>query len=90
MKRRWTVYFVLCGFLAGFSLCVNADLNGSDHQSGAPSAMTEVVQACGTSVVTCEGQLGSHRLLLAFSLDTEQNPFYEGISLTPPFPPPRS
>ncbi|MFQ5657537.1 MAG: hypothetical protein ACE5G5_08360 [Candidatus Methylomirabilales bacterium] len=87
--QKWTVCVVVCSFLTGLSLCLIADLNGSAHQSEASSAMTEVAQACGISVVPCEGQLASNRLPLILSLSTEQNTFYEGIWLTPPFPPPR-
>lgn len=87
--RKWTVYIVVCGFLAGLGLCLTADLNGSHHGSSAPSTVTLTAQTCGTSVVPCEGQSDPHRLLLASSLGTEEDAFHKGVTLTPPFPPPR-
>ncbi|MEE8283016.1 MAG: hypothetical protein V3R47_05820, partial [candidate division NC10 bacterium] len=87
--RRWTVCIVVCGFMAGLGLCLIADFHGNHHGEASPSTVTHIAQACGTSVVPCEDQSGSNRLLLASSLSTEDHTFQEGVSLPPPFPPPR-
>jgi len=87
--RKWTVYLVVCGFLAGLTLCLIPHFDDHHNGSGAPSAETHIAQACGTSVVPCEGQLDPDGLPLILSLSTELNTFYEGVSLRPPFPPPR-
>ncbi len=88
--RKWTVYLVVCGFLTGLGLClVIAHDDDHHHASEAPLTVSHTAQACATSAVLCEDQPDSHRLLLASSFDTEQNAFYEGLSLRPPFPPPR-
>jgi len=87
--RRWTVWLVVCGFLAGLTLCLILHFDDHHHGSGAPSAETYIAQVCGTPVVPCEGQSTSNSLPLLLSLRTELKTFYEGISLTPPFPPPR-
>jgi hypothetical protein len=87
--RRWAVYLVVIGFLAGLNLCLIPHFDDHHHGSGAPSTETHIAQACGTFAVVCEDQPDSNRLLLASALDTEQNPFYDGVSLRPPFPPPR-
>ena len=88
--RKWTVYLVVCGFLAGLGLCLVKDLNHKHQIFESPCTLTHTAHGGGTSAVLCEIQFGSNRLLLASSLDGEQNIFYDGIPLTPPFPPPRS
>ena len=87
--RKWTVYLVVCGFLTGLGLCLVIDHNASHHGSEVPLTVIHTAQACATSAVLGEDQSDSHRLLLASSFDTERNPFYEGVLLAPPFPPPR-
>ncbi|MFQ5684596.1 MAG: hypothetical protein ACE5HC_15155 [Candidatus Binatia bacterium] len=89
LKHRLTVYVVAFGFLVGLALCLATDLNHSHHGSESPSAETHIAQACGTSVVPYEDQLASNSLPLILSLRTELNTFYEGVLLSPPFPPPR-
>ncbi len=86
---RWAVYLVVCGFLAGLTLCLIPHFDDHHHGSKAPSTETHIAQACGTSVVPCEGQLTPDSLPLILSFRTEVNTFYKGVSLTPPFPPPR-
>ncbi len=90
MARRWTVYLVIWGFLAGLGLCLITDLNDTHHSAGPPLTLTYTNQACDISVLPCEDLFGSNTLRLASSLDTEQTSLYEGISLRPPFPPPRA
>lgn len=89
MIRRWTVCLVVCGFLVGLVLCLVVDLNVSHPGSESATTVTHTAHGGGTSAVLCEDQFDSNRLLLASSLGAEQNIFYEGIALTPPFPPPR-
>ena len=89
LRHRLTVYLVAFGFLVGLALCLATDPNHSHHGSESSSTLSHTAQACGTSVVPCEDQLASNRLPLILSLSTELNTFYEGLSLRPPFPPPR-
>ncbi|MFQ5684858.1 MAG: hypothetical protein ACE5HC_16520 [Candidatus Binatia bacterium] len=87
--RKWMACFVVCGFVAGLGLCLIIDHNDHHHGSGVPSTLSHTAQACGTSVVPYEDQLASNCLPLVSSFDREQNTFYEGVLLSPPFPPPR-
>lgn len=89
MIRRLTVYLVAFGFVAGLGLCLIADLKDNHHGTGTASTVANTIEFCEASAVSCEDQFGSHRFLLASSLDTEQNTLYKGVSLPPPFPPPR-
>lgn len=89
LLRRWAVYLVVSSFLAGLGLCLSAPLNDNYLGPGSASTPTHTAQVCEASVVLSEDQSGSHRLVLASSLDTEQNTFYKGVSLPPPLPPPR-
>lgn len=89
LKRKWTVYLVVCGFLVGLTLCLIPHFEDHHHGSGVPSPLSHTAQACGTSVVPCESQSGSQNLLLTSFLTPHQKNFYEGVSLRPPFPPPR-
>jgi len=79
---------VVCGFLAGLTLCLVTGNDDNHHSPRGPLTLSYCAQACGTPVVPCEGQSTSNSLPLLLSLSTEQKTFYEGISLTPPFPPP--
>ena len=87
--RRWMVYPIICGFLAGLGLCLITDLTDSNHRSQAASTVTHTAHDGGASALLGENQFGSTRLLLASSVVPEQNTFYEGVSLPPPAPPPR-
>ena len=80
---------MVCGFLAGLGLCLIADHNENHHGTGAPSTLINTAQACGTTVVPCEGQFNSHGLVLGSSLGTDEHTFYDGVRLKPPSPPPR-
>jgi len=86
--RKWTVYLAVFGFLVGLHVCLVANF-GQEYRSEAPSTLAHTVQVCGTSVLVFEREDLSNPLCLTSSLSVEQHPLYEGISLTPPFPPPR-
>ena len=88
MHRRM-VYLLVCIFLAGLGLCLVKDLNHNHYASESPCTLTHTAHAGGTSAVPCEGQLVSNNLPLTSSMSAAQNTFYEGVSPTPPFPPPR-
>ena len=89
MTRKLTVLIVVCGFLAGLTLCLIPHFDNHHHGSEAPLTVSHTAQACGTSVVPRESQSGPNSLPLILSLSMEQETFYEGISLRPPLPPPR-
>lgn len=89
LTRKWTVLMVACGFLAGLTLCLIPHFDNHHHGSEAPLTVSHTAQACGTSVVPSESQSALNSLPLLLSLSTEQNALYEGVSLRPPFPPPR-
>ncbi len=89
MLRRWTAYLVVSAFLAGVGLCLMADAKDTDFNPGSASTLTHTTQPCDASLVPCEDQSGANKLFLTSFLDTEQNSFYKGVSLPPPFPPPR-
>lgn len=89
LLRRWTVYLVVCGFLAGLALCLITDLYDTHHGPATTFRVTYSVEFCEAFVVSCEDESDSHRLLLVSSLAPERNTFYEGVSFPPPFPPPR-
>ncbi len=89
MLRRLTVYLVAFGFVAGLGLCLITDLKDKHHGTGTVSTVTYTIEFCEASAVSCEDQSGSHRFPLASSVSSDQKSFYEGVSLAPPFPPPR-
>ena len=91
LRRKWAALLVVFGFIVGLGLCLTvAHDDNHHHASGKPWTVSHTSQACGTSVVPCKTQLAPISLGLLLSLNTEQDAFYEGISLRPPFPPPRS
>ncbi len=81
--------FVVCGFLAGLTLCLIPHFDDHHHGSDVPSSVIHTAQACGTSAIPCEGQLAPNNLLLILFLGAEQSILYEGLVLSPPSPPPR-
>lgn len=87
--RRGTVYVLVCGFLTGFGLCFIIDHDDNHHGPGAPLTVSHTAEACGTPAVLCKDHLDCTKVLLASSLETPDNTLYEGVSLRPPFPPPR-
>lgn len=89
MRRRQTVYLVVFIFWAGLGLCLTVGGGKDNHGSHVPSSLPQSAEACATSVVPSEPPSTSASLLLILSLNTEQNTFYEGVSLRPPSPPPR-
>lgn len=88
LVRKWTVYVALFGFLVGFHVCLVANFD-EEYRSEAPSTIAHTVQVCGTSVLFFECENPPNPLRLTSSLSVEQHTHYEGITLTPPFPPPR-
>ena len=80
---------MVCGFLAGLTLCLIPHFDDHHHGSEAPSTVIHTAQACGTSAIPCDGQSASNSLLLILFLSAEQSAPYEGLSLSPPSPPPR-
>lgn len=89
LTRKWTVLIVVCGFLAGLTLCLIPHFDNHHHGSEAPWTASHTAQACGISVVPCETHSDPDNLPPTLSLNTEQDTLYEGVSLRPPFPPPR-
>lgn len=89
LVRRWTVYLVVLSFLVGLGLCLNAPLNDNYLGPGSASTLTHSAQVCEAPAVPCEDQGASKSVVATSFFGTEQNPFYEGVSLPPPSPPPR-
>lgn len=89
LLHRWTVYLLIWGFLTGLGLCLVKDLNHKHQISESPCTLMHSAHAGGTSALLCDDQFDSHKLVLASSLVPEQNTSYEGVSPTPPSPPPR-
>ena len=89
MIRKWTIYIVVCGFLAGLGLCLIVEHDDNHPGPEVPSTLFYTSQACGTSAVLSEDQFDSTRLLLASLLQTREDNLFKGVSLRPPFPPPR-
>ena len=91
LRRKWTATLVIGGFLAGLTLCLIPHFDGHHHhRPGESSTATHPAQACTTSALPTEDQHGTLHPPLAFSFDMARNLFYEGVPLTPPFPPPRA
>ncbi len=86
--RKRTAYLALFGLLVGLHVCLVANF-GQEYGSEAPSTMAHTIQVCGTSVLVFKCENPSNPLRLTSSLIVEQRTHYEGIPLTPPFPPPR-
>lgn len=90
MIRRWTLYLVLGAFLTGPALCLIIDLNDIHYGPWSTTTLTYAADACGTSGVVHKGPSDSSRPLVSSLLGLEQDSFYKGVQLRPPFPPPRS
>lgn len=89
MRRKRTVSLVVFGFIVGLGLCLAVAHEDNHHGSQSPSSVLHTGQACKTSVVPCERQSAPESLPLILIVSSEQNSFYEDVSLRPPFPPPR-
>lgn len=89
MPRRWTTYLLAGGFLVGLSLCLITDFSYDHHGSEVPFTLSHTAQACGTLATLCIDQFDFVGLRLASFQDTHESTLYEGVSLRPPFPPPR-
>jgi hypothetical protein len=86
--RRWTVYLMLYAFVASVGLCLEADPGAKHDGPGSPFVHT--TQVCWASLVLSKSESSLDGLLVyASSLSVHENTFYEGVSLTPPSPPPR-
>lgn len=89
LLAKWALSVLVFALMAGLGPCLLPDLYGGSFDSAAPVTRAHDVQACDASAVSFQDQSGSADLVLASPLDTDSNTFYEGVSLTPPFPPPR-
>lgn len=87
--RKWTVYVLICGFLAALGACLVPDSHASPHDHGSSMTIANCVSACNTSVVPSESQSGYHTLLIASSATMKYASFHEDMWFTPPSPPPR-